>query len=80
MKVAAIKVYNTNDNGIFNTLEFMEEMFNKRQNMRFSGDGASHKNGAAERIIKTVVNMASTMLMHAALIYPKDTFSTGFGQ
>ena len=34
------------------------------------------KNGAAERAIKTVVTMARTMLMHAALRRPEDTFST----
>ena len=34
------------------------------------------KNGAAERAIKTVVTMASTMLIHAAIRCPEDTFST----
>ena len=38
--------------------------------------GASHQNGSAERSIKTVVTMARTMLMHAALICPEDTLST----
>ena len=44
--------------------------------IRFSGAGASHQNGAAERFIKTVVTMARTILMHAALIFPEDTLST----
>ena len=70
-----IKGYHT-DNGIFNSSEFMEELLKKQQKIRFSGAGASHQNGAAERAIKTVITMARTMLMHAALRYPEDTFST----
>ena len=56
----AIKGYHT-DNGIFNASEFMEEMLNNQQKIRFSGAGASHQNGAAERAIKTVVTMSRTM-------------------
>ena len=70
-----IKGYHT-DNGIFNSSEFMEELLKKQQKIRFSGAGASHQNGAAERAIKTVVTMARTMLMHAALRCPEDTLST----
>ena len=54
----------------------MDEMFSTYLNIRFSGAGASHQNGASKHIIKTVVNMQMTMLMHAALICPKDTFYT----
>ena len=48
----------------------------KQQKIRFSGAGASHQNGTAERAIKTLVDMARTMLMHAALRCPEDIFST----
>ena len=51
----------------------MEELLKNQKKIRCSGAGASHQNGAAERAIKTVVTMARTMLMHAALRYPKDT-------
>ena len=54
----------------------MEELLKKQQKIRFSGAGASHQNGAAERSIKTVVTMASTMLMQADLRCPEDTLST----
>ena len=54
----------------------MEELLNKQKKIRFSGAGASHQNGAAERAIKTVVTMARTMLMHAALRCPEETLST----
>ena len=55
----------------------MEELLKKQKKIRFSGDGSSHQNGAAERAIKTVVTMARTTLMHVALRYPEDTSSTG---
>ena len=42
-----IKGYHT-DNGIFNSSEFMENLLNNQQKIRFSGAGASHQNGAAE--------------------------------
>ena len=48
----------------------------KQQKIRFSGAGASHPNGAAERAIKMVVTMARTMLMYAALRCLEDTFYT----
>ena len=64
-----IKGYHT-DNEIFNSSEFMEELLKKQQKIRFSGAGASHQNGAAERAIKKVVTMARTMLMHAVIRCP----------
>ena len=70
-----IKGYRT-DNGFFNSSEFMEELLKKQKQIIFSGAGASHQNGAAERAIKTVVTIARIMLMHAALRCPEDTLST----
>ena len=54
----------------------MEELLNNQQKILFSGDGASHRNGEAERAIKTVVTMARTVLMHDALRCTEDAFST----
>ena len=70
-----IKGYHT-DNGIFNFLEFMEKLLKKQKNIRLSGAGASHQNWVAEHDIKTLVDMPSTMLINAALRYPKETLST----
>ena len=70
-----MKEYHT-DNGIFNSSDFMEELLEKQQNIRFSRAGTSHKNGAAERAIKTLVTMASTTMMHAVFRCPKDTLYT----
>ena len=58
------------DNGIFNASDFMENLLKKRKKIKFSGAGASHQNGTAERVIKTVVTMVGTMLMHAELRFP----------
>ena len=70
-----IKGYHT-DNGIFNASDCIEELLEKQRKIRFSGAGASHQNVVAERDIKMVVTMASTTLMHAALICPEETFYT----
>ena len=62
-----INVYCT-DNGIFDTSKFMEDLLKKQQKKIFSGDGASNQNGAAECAIKTVLNMASAILIKAWMI------------
>ena len=41
-----IKGYHT-DNGIFNASEFTDDLLKKQQKIKFSGSGASHKNGEA---------------------------------
>ena len=70
-----IKGYH-DDNGIFNASEFMEELFKKQQNIRFSGARVSHQNVAAERATKTLVTTEKIMLMQSALRCPEDTFYT----
>jgi transposase InsO family protein len=63
-----IQAYHT-DNGIFSSKEFLEQLVSKGQNIRFSGSGAAHQNGVAESGIRTMVGMARTMMLHAALGY-----------
>ena len=70
-----VKLFHT-DNGIFNVSDFMEGMLKKQQKISFSGAGASHQNGAAERAIKTVVTIESIMLMYTAIRCPEDTMPT----
>ena len=70
-----IKGYHTG-NGIFNASEFLEELFGEQKKIRFTGAGTSYQNGTAERIIKTLVTMTRTILMHSALRSTEDTFST----
>ena len=45
----------------------------KQKNIRFSGNGVSHQNGAAECNIKMIVTKERTTVMHAALIFIDDT-------
>ena len=54
----------------------MEELLNNYKEIRFSRSGGSHKNRAADHSIKTVVTMARTILIHSALIFSEDIFST----
>ena len=47
----------------------------KQKNIRFSWSGTSRQNGAAKSAIKIVVTIAGTILMHASLRCPEETFS-----
>ena len=60
-----IKGYHTY-NGTFNDSYFMEDLLENHKNIRCSGSGASHQNGAPDCATKTVITMASTTLMHSA--------------
>ena len=50
-------------------------MLNDKQSLSLSGVGTAHQNAVAERGIKTVVNMARTMLLHAALRSPEGAIT-----
>ena len=63
------------DNGAFSKSEFMQEIYDSEQLISFSGVGAHHQNGVAERAIRTVVTKARTMLSHAQLRWPECTGS-----
>ena len=65
----AIQQYHT-DNGIFSTKTLLDELSQRQQRVRFAGTGTGHQNGVAERGIKTIVQMARTMLLHAAMRSP----------
>ncbi len=55
------------DNGVFNSADFEEEVEKGSQSIMYSGVGAQHQNGVAERSIRTVVEQARTMLVHATI-------------
>jgi hypothetical protein len=61
------------DNAPFNAAEFKNDLENKGQTIPFSGVGAHHQNGAAERSIKTITSWAQTMMLHAILHWPEQT-------
>ena len=63
------------DNGVFSSKQYMAHLASKGQTVTFSGSGAAHQNAVAERAIKTVVYMARTMLIHAAMRSPENTIT-----
>jgi hypothetical protein len=63
------------DNGVFTSKEFMADLMDSEQSVRFSGVGAAHQNGSAEHNIQTIVNMACTMMLYAALRSPSGFIS-----
>eukprot|EP00804_Cyclotella_cryptica_P029108 CCRYP_005282-RA/>CCRYP_005282-RA protein AED:0.23 eAED:0.21 QI:0/0/0/0.75/0/0/4/0/1154 len=69
----AIKGYHT-DNGVFSSAAFRSHCDDLGQSLRFSGVGAHHQNGVAERAIQTVTNMARANMPHATLHWPDRSF------
>ena len=67
-----IKQYHS-DNGIFVSDIFTKELERCNQTLTLSGVGAHHQNGIAERAIRTTVELARTMLIHAAMHWPEQT-------
>ena len=67
-----IKSYHT-DNGVFTAKEFIAYIHESEQRVTFSGVGAHHQNGIAERAIGTVTRKARTQLLHAQLRWSEET-------
>jgi hypothetical protein len=58
------------DNVPFNSKEFRRNLETNGQPIVFSGTGAHHQNGVAERAIQTVTKWARAMLLHSILMWP----------
>jgi transposase InsO family protein len=69
-----IKHYHA-DNGRFKDREFMKSIKRKNQTISFSGVGAHHQNGIAEKRIGDLQRSATTLLLHAQRRWP-DAIST----
>jgi hypothetical protein len=54
----------------FNSKEFWRNLELNGQPIVFSGTGAHHQNGVAERAIQTVTRWARAMLLHSILMWP----------
>ena len=67
----AVKHYHS-DNGVFNAETFTASCEEDGQTQSFSGVGAQHQNGEAERAIMTVVSMAREFMIHAAISWGED--------
>lgn len=61
-----VKQYHS-DNGVFAASEFRDDCKSKHQRQTFSGVGAKHQNGRAERSIQTIMYMARTFMVHVSL-------------
>ena len=61
------------DNGIFQSKEYCADLKRQKQLIKYSGVGAHHQNGVAERSIRTVSESARSMLIHSALHWPDET-------
>jgi hypothetical protein len=66
-----IKRYHA-DNGTFASQEFGNDCEAKSQQLSFSASNAHHQNGVAERYIGTITRLARAMLLHSALLWPRE--------
>jgi hypothetical protein len=65
-----IKHYHA-DNAPFGANEFKSDIANQDQEITFSGVGANHQNGVAERSIRIFTQWARAMLIHSILHWPE---------
>ena len=70
-----IKQYHS-DNGIFASQEFKEHCDRSKRKYSFSGVGAKHQNGVAERNIKTIAQWARADMLHLATHWPQYASSS----
>ena len=63
-----VKAYHI-DNAPFQSVTFRESLVSENQTITFSGVGAHHQNGAAERAIKTITWWARTMMLYAIIMW-----------
>jgi hypothetical protein len=54
------------DNGTFKARQFVDKIRNRNQLIRYCGVNAHHKNGIADRAIRTVTEMSRAMILHAS--------------
>ena len=60
------------DNGMFISDHFRADCRQKKQTQSFSGVGAKHQNGKAERAIQPISYWARKMMVHASIHWPDD--------
>jgi hypothetical protein len=65
-----VQTYLADNSTAFASAEYTSHLATFRQITQFAGVGAHHHNGVAERAIQTIMAMARTMLIHAAIRWP----------
>ena len=58
------------DNGIYKSKAFLDDLQKQGQTINFSGVGAHHHNGIAERTIRTISDCTRAILLHSAIYWP----------
>jgi hypothetical protein len=64
------QLYLLDNTTAFTSHAFKLHLENFSQHIRFSGAGAHHQNGHADRAIRTVMSIARTMMLHSAIHWP----------
>jgi len=60
------------DNGVYKSKDFNDDLKKFNQTIIFSGVGAHHHNGIAERGIRTISTAARAILIHAMIHWPDE--------
>ena len=68
--------YLSDNAGCFTSKEFTERLGTLKQVIKYAGVGAHHHNGHAERAIQTIMSIARTMMLHAAVHWPEMADAT----
>jgi hypothetical protein len=71
-----VQSYLSDNATAFASQEYTNKLSVFKQIMRFAGVGAHHHNGVAERSIGTIMAMAQTMMLHAAIHWPDSAEAT----
>ena len=64
------QTYLSDNSSAFTSVGFTAKLHDFTQIIRFMGTGAHHHNGTAEQAIQTIMSMAHTMMLHAAIHWP----------
>jgi hypothetical protein len=67
-----IKAYHA-DNGIFAGRDWKDDCALHEQELWFSGVGAKHQNGVAERAVGACVTWARAVIVHSVIHWPEET-------
>jgi hypothetical protein len=65
-----VQQYHSDNGSAFTAKEYSDHLKDFAQITTFAGVGAHHHNGKAERAIQTIMSMARTMMLHAAIHWP----------
>jgi hypothetical protein len=65
-----VQHYHSDNGSAFTSKAYSDHLREFAQIFTFAGVGAHHHNGKAERSIQTIMSMARTMMLHAAIHWP----------